>query len=373
MRQFEGLRVALTGVFAKPGWGAMSARKELELELEAWGATVEHALTAQTDLLIVGANPSAPVRRRAHAYQIEMVDHADLRDELRAGITRQTALARLRALAMEEPSDTAWARICLVVETWPDLDSVDVAINYVEGYLGDWPHELRIDRHGWFSRLTRGQAEPRTRLVRHAEFSFVETDKSEGLAGNPGLGNLAGIWINSSQRFGNRGLGALLASPHLSQLTHLSITHCDIGDDGIEVLAKASTLPGLRELRLSSLMLGPMSAGSLAASSRLRGVTHLDLSSNLLGDLGARALAAGTQMRSLRVLDLSRNHITDRGAIALAAAPNLGQLERLELVGTSRDENNDITKRGAEALIGSPQMSPAVRAHLRRAFQALLD
>jgi hypothetical protein len=373
VREFEGLRVALTGVFAKPGWGAVSARKDLELELTAWGAVIDHPLTAQTELLVMGASPSGPARRRAHAYAIEMIDLPQLRAELAAGVTRQAALARLRALATEEPSDAAWARLALVVEQWPDSGSVDVAIDYAEQYLGEWPHELRIDRYGWFGRLTRGVPEPRARLVRHAEFSFVESDKGEGLAENPGLGGLAGIWINSSQRFGNRGLGALLASPHLSQLTHLSITHCDIGDDGVEILAKASTLPSLRHLKLSSLMLGPMAAASLSGSSRLRNVTHLDLSSNLIGDLGARALASGTHLCQLRSLDLSRNHITDRGARALAASHSLGRLEHLELLGSSRDENNEISKRGAVALVESPHLSPTVCEHLRVAFARLLD
>lgn len=373
MRQFEGLRVALTGVFSKPGWGALSVRKELELELEAWGAVLEHPLTRQTDLLVLGARPSGPTQRRAHAYGIETITLPALRADLEESTTRHVALARLRALAREEPSEEAWARVAIVVERWPDLDSVDVAVDYVERYLRDWPHELRVDRYGWFTRLLRGQGEPRARLVRHAGFSAFESDGTEDAADNPEIGNLAGIWINASVSLRRRGLGALLASPYLSELTHLSITHCDVGDDGIEALTKAETLPNLRHLTLSSILLGPVGAAILANAPRLDRVTHLDLSSNIIGDLGARALASGRQLGALRWLDVSRNHITDVGASALALSPHLAGLESLEGFTARHDQTNSITRIGARAIVESPHLSQDVREQQRRALAHLLD
>lgn len=373
MRQFDGLRVALTGVFSKPGWGALSVRKEVELELEAWGAIVQHPLTAETDLLVAGTSPSGATLRRAHAYDIETIDLATLRAELEESITRQTALARLRELAREEPSEQGWSRIAVVVERWPDGDSVDVAIDYAERLLTDWPHELRVDRHGWFNRLVRGNSEPRARLVRHAELSNIEDDKSAVLADDVRLSNLAGLWIHPNRRLGDRGLASLLGSPHLSQLTHLTITHCDVSDEGIDALARAVTLGGLRHLKLSSIMLGPVGAATIANSPQLSELRHLDVSSNIIGDLGVRAVAWSSVMARLETLDVSRNHLTDEAVVAIANSPHMSRLTHLELLGPRGGRNNHISKAGVVAMLQSQTLSQAVIDQQRRAFRDLLD
>jgi uncharacterized protein (TIGR02996 family) len=86
------------------------------------------------------------------------------------------------------------------------------------------------------------------------------------------------------------GVRALLASPHLPNLTHLRLRLTDIGDAGCEEIVRS---------------------GALA---RLKG---LDLRHGCVTDDGARTLAACPDLKHLEWLDLSRNELTEAGVAVL--------------------------------------------------------
>jgi hypothetical protein len=82
----------------------------------------------------------------------------------------------------------------------------------------------------------------------------------------------------------------------------------------------------------------------------------LDLSHNELGDAGVRVLAGCPHLEGLQLLRLTNCLIGDDGARALATSPHLGRLVVLDLGG-----NNPITDPGFRAFLDTPHLR-----HLRR-------
>lgn len=95
----------------------------------------------------------------------------------------------------------------------------------------------------------------------------------------------------------------LSASPYLHGLLVLRLGWNSLGDEGVEVLARASWLTS---------------------------VIELDLSDNGLSDRAARALAASPHLGNVRTLRLGRNYISADGVATLTNSPNLRSLKHLE-------------------------------------------
>jgi uncharacterized protein (TIGR02996 family) len=91
-------------------------------------------------------------------------------------------------------------------------------------------------------------------------------------------------------------LRALVRSPHLQRLTHLSLRMSDFGDAGCQELVRSGALKRLKVL---------------------------DLSYGTITDAGARVLAECPDTANLRVLNVRANALSAAGATLLAALPNV--------------------------------------------------
>ena len=142
------------------------------------------------------------------------------------------------------------------------------------------------------------------------------------------------------------------ASPHLTNLTHLSLDFGGnrIGDAGVQALAGSPQLKNLTRLELGVNRIGEAGARALAASTHLTNLTHLDLGNNQISEAGARSFADSQHLTNLTDLYLGNNQIGDAGVQALAAGPHLTNLTRLDL------ENNQISEAGAQALADNPRL-----------------
>lgn len=126
---------------------------------------------------------------------------------------------------------------------------------------------------------------------------------------------------------------ALFTSPHLCNLTTLTMGSCGIGDDG---------------------------AKALSASSALQNLTALELRGCWIGDEGAKALADSQHLRNLRNLDLEDNYITSEGTTSLAASPLFPQLSKLSL------KDNRISNEGGWALVRASPLQTRRPGYFRK-------
>jgi uncharacterized protein (TIGR02996 family) len=141
------------------------------------------------------------------------------------------------------------------------------------------------------------------------------------------------------------------------QLGELDLSHCNLDDEAIGVLAASPLLAGLHTLNLEGNRIGPAGARALAESPHACGLIDLNLSHNAIDPEGMRALARGKSLTSLRRLDVELNPIGDKGAGALAGSELLQRLVDLNLSCTQ------ITPKGATALADrlDPQVFGGVR------------
>jgi uncharacterized protein (TIGR02996 family) len=139
---------------------------------------------------------------------------------------------------------------------------------------------------------------------------------------------------------------ALLSSPHLVNLRHLSLAPCSGMDREMLIRLLRSDLAGrLDGLDLSDGELSSADVVALATKNpHLANLSWLSLRNNHVGSSGARALAESPCLSNLRHLDLSHNHVGDDGAFHLAQAEHLASPVVLDV------SDNEISPLGMEAL-----------------------
>jgi hypothetical protein len=167
---------------------------------------------------------------------------------------------------------------------------------------------------------------------------------------------------------GPEGARSLAASPHLTRLTYLALTHSAIGPDGASALAASPHLRGLAALDLSGWdwtmpnLIGDEGARALAESAHLTHLTRLDLTENDIGDVGVRALASSANMRGVTHLNLSGNLFDIEGVRALASSPYLACLTSLRAGGYGfLNGFPGSLVQAAEMLLSSPHLPNLTR------------
>jgi hypothetical protein len=153
-----------------------------------------------------------------------------------------------------------------------------------------------------------------------------------------------------------KGCAVLADAPWMSVARRLKLRG-EVGDPGIQSIARSGPLAGLTALNMGDCQIGSTGAAALA-SGRLAGLTTLSLSGNPIRDKGVAALVAGTWLSKCRRVFLARCGVTDKGAALLAQATQLSSLTGLCL------GNNAVGDSGAKALMESPHLRALKRLEL---------
>jgi uncharacterized protein (TIGR02996 family) len=278
----------------------------------------------------------------------------NLGETRRAKVLRSPLLARLRQLRLDlrnlgteqiealEVNPALAGLTCLVIEAmWPTGDPIADALAQVQN-LPRLTH-LVFGSQGVGPKGAAALA--RASILRNLTCLAFQLDN-----------------IANSQRpvLGDTGLATLLGSPHLPQLTDLTVEGQDLTDAAVIALAESPRLARLARLSLRRNSIGADGAAALGASPHLGQLEELDLSNTALGDAGIEALARGTALGRLRWLNVKGvpsiprhdNGIGDRGLVALAVSPILAGVRVLNLAG-----NAGIGPAGIRALAGSPHLA----------------
>lgn len=156
------------------------------------------------------------------------------------------------------------------------------------------------------------------------------------------------------------GARALAQAPHLGRLTRLIMDQNPLEDMGVYALTSAASMSSLETLSLRHCHVTAGGARYLADSKTLGRLQTLDLAHNELGDSGARALAKSTSLISLTDLRLPFNGVGAGGGKALLDAANLARLRKLDLQG------NAVHGRLREQLEGRFELADIMDAALRK-------
>ena len=150
------------------------------------------------------------------------------------------------------------------------------------------------------------------------------------------------VWGNP---FGDAGLAAIVASPHLAGLEHLHLYKCGLTKASLVALSRAPCLASLKSLDLTELVGCDAEIGTLFA--RATNLRELTLGSAVLTDEILEAIAANPAFANLEHLSVphvswrmsrdnpdARDLHTERGVRALLDSPHLRSLQRLHGVFT---------------------------------------
>jgi uncharacterized protein (TIGR02996 family) len=184
------------------------------------------------------------------------------------------------------------------------------------------------------------------------------------LARCPFLVNLHGLDL-SSNRLDDAGVRFLAASARFPRLERLALNDNEqITWDGVTALAESPFFAGLTDLDLGRNDVNDAGVRALVGSRSLTRLSGLNLTENLIGDAGVAALVGSPLFRRMLArdgrIDLRRNMVGAAGAEALAASPDLGRATVLDL------ENNYLGDRGAVAIATAPGARNLKRLRLAR-------
>lgn len=166
---------------------------------------------------------------------------------------------------------------------------------------------------------------------------------------------------------GNGGVDLLARGPHLPRLRALDLSFNRFDDAGVRLLARSRVFAGLNRLALNDVdQITWAGVSALAESPHLTSLTDLDLGRNEVNDAGVRALVESRTLRRLSALRLAGNHISDGGVAALAGS----ELFRRMLARDGRVDlrANAVGPAGAEALAACPDLLKATALDLDKNY-----
>ena len=137
-------------------------------------------------------------------------------------------------------------------------------------------------------------------------------------------------------RYMARGPMVRQLAPLFGRLSELELGACELTHVALQDFRGGPS--GLRRLSLHHNFLGLPGARALAASPVTAGLVALDLGSSYMDDRAAAVLAGCPGLAGLAELDLGNHELGPGGVAALAAGTFAGNLQRLGLAGSRRQE-----------------------------------
>ncbi len=204
------------------------------------------------DVVVVGSHPSRSIDPLLGAGARRW-DEWQLLAALGMSDSVSNRAERLRDLVGREPSASAWKAVCAELTRWP-ANELNVAIDYLEPYLLEWPDTLRVARKGWAAGVLSHGADPRLRLVSRLNLfdRGVSSNKAVRFAQSPDVRNIT--WLNMSwNKVGDSGAAALVQSPHLARLRCLDLSHNRVSRARATELLERDDLKRIEELDFGAL------------------------------------------------------------------------------------------------------------------------
>lgn len=162
------------------------------------------------------------------------------------------------------------------------------------------------------------------------------TDKGLEQLATAQIASLNHLDLSGNSKITLAGVTALLKSPVTAQLTELLFEYQHLGPELGETLAKWPRIAKLKVLRLQAVDLGD--PGLAALLERLESVETLGVNYNGLTAKSIEALTGTPSTQHLRKLELSGNRLGRAGLLKLASWPRLGELTELNLHGVEADD-----------------------------------
>jgi uncharacterized protein (TIGR02996 family) len=185
-------------------------------------------------------------------------------------------------------------------------------------------------------------------------------DELAGLfASSPHARSLRGLTVEDARELTVEGVSALLADGAPPGLVELGLWSAQLGDAGLQQIARLPGLARLKRLRLHGCGFGDAGAAALVRSPHLSGIEELSLGClnyyerhTRIGDETLTALARPRRLTALRKLTLVEAQAQPESWRAFARSPLAGRLAHLDI------DQTRFAEQGVEALFHSAKLKP---------------
>lgn len=271
-----------------------------------------------------------------------------------------TYFATLRELLLQEPNYAHWLDLLDHLDASPDKELQEAALAYAKDHLQDWPDQVRRielsdPEHFIGASHTPPQELAKTLCCR----CILGIRALRKLLHDPKLPHFTGLHVEGAY-IGDEGTIQLAQAGHqIKQLISLNLASNGLTHEGVETLTQIQALRPLQVLHLSDNDLGAMGMHKLAYRfSQLR-PRELCLDRCQIGDEGLTVLARTHRLNTLHTLDLSHNQLHPDAAMMLAKAEGYPQLHTLRL------DHNQLNTNAALTLLQSDAFPTLMNLHLQ--------
>ena len=307
---------------------------------------------AQLLALAQHARLTAPDARR---LEIEAERRQDLRGYF-TGLLRQGRASDLKRVAYEIAAQRServaealsqlpaegpvWMALLTVSPVWSESDHDLVARN-----IEKWPTSLRVAPASWCSDLLSGRPPRYWRWVRTAKLLREDETNLDQVLTSEMMRSVELLDLSHND-LGDAGVERVAKSVCLGGLQELLLTGVGCMDEGAEARAEAPRMPQLGKLVLSRNDIDARGAARLIAVNRLTGLHTIDLSVNPIDgeELAVELRGLAPRPGGLSLLNLEDNGLSGTSMVELAQLPHFSEIERLALSG------NDFGVTGIDAL-----------------------
>lgn len=305
--------------------------------------------------------------RQEEAIQLEVGDDSD-------------RLLGVRELLYSPPSQESWRELVTLLESWPNDDSLDVALQYIEDHAGHWGELKRMAPENWSMTLLHEKNDKRQGLVSAMALpdigeqprllacnglaltsTNIRKEDARSIVSSSFLKHIRHMSLRGSRLYS--GADEILASgAPFSELDSLSLENATIRPKGWKPLAAAPWFQSARSIRLEHTQLSWKPLEQIVEEGGLSSVEHLFLAHNAISLPAIQVLEDGQILRRLRSLSLSYRELGEGGMLALAESEQLTQLESLTLFAPWAYES--VSLDGVEALASSEGFPSLKKLHI---------
>ncbi len=272
----------------------------------------------------------------------------------------------LRSVIHDATGEYRWHVLVPMLTTWPEEHLTQVVIPYLHDIFADEDARSAFYRRDasqdWFSYAPRtwsfkpafqlantlaiqnkrafrtllkyDEVQHFKALVGRVRFTHSE---AKAIAESPNVKNLRHLYLDNGA-LQSKGITYLAHSPHLHNLTHLSLAFCWLRGDA-QVIGESETFSSLKYLQLSNNNITDDVLLTMARSQHMSNLEDVNFRFSHLTSRSVVELAQSPHITQLKRLILSENPIGDDGPVAIVSSEHMQHLDFLEIfkIGMSVD------------------------------------
>jgi len=156
--------VFVHGRFIITGRLWLTPKRVLKRRIKALGGVVYRSFRRGpqiVDAVVTGDDPDHTLIAQAEHRGVPVIDEAEFNEALGLFESANERFSELRGELQRGQSRAGWARVCAMLELWPQDEGPERAVRYALDHTANWDPKLKRNPAHWAWRAANGVPEPR--------------------------------------------------------------------------------------------------------------------------------------------------------------------------------------------------------------------